>query len=494
MSGVQAAMFGGSAMILLTLLLRKLFGRRLPKRLFPALWCAAAGRLLVPIAIPSKLSIWNLLHRVPGASTAGMISDAPLPFPSLLQTAEKSAAPAANSAQSSPLLLIWLSCSVLLGAYFGIGYVCMVRRFRGAKRMPQPSAAPLLDLFHFSRAPRICVSESRRAPLTFGIFRPTVVMPEDLPVEDARFRLVLAHELAHVRRKDCLRKLLFTVCLCLYWQNPLVWLMVWLANRDMELACDEKVLCTLGPECKKAYAMTLLDMAQRKPAQEPLCSGFAKSGAEDRIRAILSFKRIPAWVGSCVFLAFVLAAGVFATQAVTPSAAPRPEPSIEERAPEEAVAATVEKTIPEAPSSLPESEMQPEAPAYVWPLEDADAEVTDGFGLREHPLSQTAAFHSGVDLAAEAGEHVLAVADGTVVSCEYNEAYGYLLTLSHADGVQTQYAHLQEFLVQPGDTVVQGQIVALVGSSGWSTGAHLHLNVLLAGEPADPLEALAFGV
>ena len=111
------------------------------------------------------------------------------------------------------MLLVWLVCAILLAAYFVIGYACMVRRFRGTRLAPQPSIDALLDRFRFSRDPRICVSSSRRAPLTFGVFRPTVLLPEDLPVGDAQFQLILAHELAHIRRKDCLRKLLLTVCL-----------------------------------------------------------------------------------------------------------------------------------------------------------------------------------------------------------------------------------------------------------------------------------------
>ena len=114
-----------------------------------------------------------------------------------------------------------------------------------------------------------------------------------------------------------------------------------------------------------------------------------------------------------------------------------------------------------------------EAPKYVWPLENADAAVTDPYGMRVHPLTKTEQFHSGIDLAAEGGENVLAVADGTVLDCSYNEAYGYVLTLGHADGVQTQYAHLRAFLVSPGDTVVQGQAVALVGAPGWATALSL---------------------
>ena len=263
MNGVQAAIFSGSAMILLVLALRLLLKKHLPRGIFPVLWCAAAVRLLLPITIPTHLSVWNLLHTSAAAQANGVISDALTPFPSL--ATNSTAKPAADIAGISPMLLVWLVCAILLAAYFVIGYACMVRRFRGTRLAPQPSIDALLDRFRFSRDPRICVSNSRRAPLTFGVFRPTVLLPEDLPVGDAQFQLILAHELVHIRRKDCLRKLLLTVCLCLYWWNPLVWLMVWLANRDMELACDEAVLRALGPDCKKAYALTLLDMAQRNP-------------------------------------------------------------------------------------------------------------------------------------------------------------------------------------------------------------------------------------
>lgn len=248
-------------MILLAAAARLFLKKHLPHRVFPALWCLCALRLLLPITIPTRLSVWNLLHTPTAAQADGVISDVLTPFPSL--ATNSTAEPAADITGISPMLLIWLVCAILFAAYFVIGYACMVRRFRGTRIAPQPSIDTLLDRFRFSRDPHICVSNSRRAPLTFGVFRPTVLLPEDLPVGDAQFQLVLAHELAHIRRKDCLRKLLLTVCLCLYWWNPLVWLMVWLANRDMELACDEAVLRALGPDHKKAYALTLLDMARR---------------------------------------------------------------------------------------------------------------------------------------------------------------------------------------------------------------------------------------
>ena len=354
MNGVQAAIFSGSAMILLVLALRLFLKKHLPRGIFPTLWCAAAVRLLLPITIPTHLSVWNLLHTPATAQANGVISDVLTPFPSLATNSITE--PAADAAGIRPMLLVWLVCAILLAAYFVIGYACMVRRFRGTRLAPQPSIDALLDRFRFSRDPRICMSNSHRAPLTFGVFRPTVLLPEDLPVGDAQFQLILAHELAHIRRKDCLRKLLLTVCLCLYWWNPLVWLMVWLANRDMELACDEAVLRALGPDCKKAYALTLLDMAQQNPKSAPLCSGFAKSSAEERIRAILSFKRIPAWVGICVSVLFVLTASVFTTQAASPSAIPEMELAVQKEIPEENVAVSmpVSEPLPTTSPIMPE--------------------------------------------------------------------------------------------------------------------------------------------
>ena len=496
MNGVQAAIFSGSAMILLVLALRLFLKKHLPRGVFPALWCAAAVRLLLPITIPTHLSVWNLLHTSAAAQTSGVISDALTPFPSLATSS--TAKPAADAAGIRPMLLVWLVCAILFAAYFVIGYTCMVRRFCGTRLAPQPSIDALLDRFRFSRDPRICVSNSRRAPLTFGVFRPTVLLPEDLPVGDAQFQLVLAHELAHIRRKDCLRKLLLTVCLCLYWWNPLVWLMVWLANRDMELACDEAVLRALGPDCRKAYALTLLDMAQRKPKSAPLCSGFAKSSAEERIRAILSFKWIPAWVGICVAVLFVLTASVFTTQAVSPAAVPEPDPAVQEEIPEEnvTVSVPVSEPLPTTPPIVPEQETesetqpQPEVPTYIFPLEDAHAEVTNSYGWQENPVVKQKSLHPGADFAADYGTNVLAVANGIVLDCSYDAAYGYILTLEHENGVQTQYAHLSEFLVNAGAEVRQGQIIAKTGDSGWTTGPHLHLGVLIDGEAVDPLETL----
>ena len=274
MTGLQAAILGGSALILLVLALRLGLQRHLPRKLFPALWCAAAVRLLLPVSIPTCLSIWNLFERTSASAAAGTISRTLLPFPDLTDGVAIASAPSA-SARVSPVSLVWLAGTVLLAAYVSIGCIFMVRGFRSARIAPCPSMDVLLDLFRFRKSPRIRATSSRRAPLTFGVLRPVILLPEGLAAESEPFRLVLAHELAHVKRRDCVRKLLFTVCLCLYWWNPLVWCMVILAGHDMELACDEAVLRALGPGCRKAYALTLLSMAARSPAPAPLTASFS---------------------------------------------------------------------------------------------------------------------------------------------------------------------------------------------------------------------------
>ena len=273
--------------------------------------------------------------------------------------------------------------------------------------------------------------------------------------------------------------------------------MVRLANRDMELACDEAVLRALGPACKKSYALALLDMAQRQIRPSPLCSGFARSGAEERVRAILRFRRLPVWTGALTAALFLLAAGVLATQAQTAVRIPEAPVAVQERNAIQPSASAAQPVIHIDPVVNPDPAVQePEAeetaaPAYVWPLEDADASVTDAYGWTVHPLTQKESFHSGVDLEAEAGQNVLAVAAGTVLDCSYSEAYGYHVTLEHENGVRTMYAHLSAFYAEPGDTVAQGQIIAAVGATGWTTGPHLHLSVFVDDESVDPLEALA---
>jgi murein DD-endopeptidase MepM/ murein hydrolase activator NlpD len=122
------------------------------------------------------------------------------------------------------------------------------------------------------------------------------------------------------------------------------------------------------------------------------------------------------------------------------------------------------------------------------------AKITSRFGTREHPITGREHEHAGLDLAAPEGTPVMAAAAGRVEFAGERGNYGNLVVITHADGGQTFYGHLDEILVEEGQLVSAGQKVATVGSTGLSTGPHLHFETRDAsGSPVDPLPKLADG-
>ena len=123
---------------------------------------------------------------------------------------------------------------------------------------------------------------------------------------------------------------------------------------------------------------------------------------------------------------------------------------------------------------------------FLYPLPYA-VPITDAYGYRIHPLSGTYKWHNGVDLAAGSGTAIYATKSGTVTSACYNEAYGYMVTINHADGYSSLYGHMTNYTVSAGDYVTQGQTIGYVGSTGWSTGPHLHFTIYYNGADVNPM-------
>ena len=116
--------------------------------------------------------------------------------------------------------------------------------------------------------------------------------------------------------------------------------------------------------------------------------------------------------------------------------------------------------------------------------------VTSRFGWRSHPVSGQDDFHTGVDIAAAQGTPVLAALPGVVEQTGYSESYGNFVVLRHSDNLRTTYNHCSEILAREGEQLARGDRIALVGSTGISTGPHLHFEVEVKGLKADPLQAL----
>jgi murein DD-endopeptidase MepM/ murein hydrolase activator NlpD len=113
--------------------------------------------------------------------------------------------------------------------------------------------------------------------------------------------------------------------------------------------------------------------------------------------------------------------------------------------------------------------------------------ISSYFGERMDPFNGEEAFHKGVDFAGDSGADVLAVAQGVVTWAGQREGYGVLVEVNHGNGYITRYAHTSRALVTAGDTVQRGQAVAVVGSTGRSTGPHVHFEVLKDGRQIDPM-------
>ena len=123
----------------------------------------------------------------------------------------------------------------------------------------------------------------------------------------------------------------------------------------------------------------------------------------------------------------------------------------------------------------------------IWP---AHGWLSSTFGGRPDPFTGESGYHQGLDISTEKGQPVFATADGTVEVASYSGEYGNLVTLSHGFGLSTRYAHLSAYAVKVGDQVKRGQVIGYVGSTGHSTGPHLHYEILANGQLINPLQLL----
>lgn len=124
---------------------------------------------------------------------------------------------------------------------------------------------------------------------------------------------------------------------------------------------------------------------------------------------------------------------------------------------------------------------------YIWPVPGT---ITSYFGNRVHPILRKVKYHTGIDIGAPMGTRISASDTGVVIFSSTNGGYGKMIAIDHGAGISTVYAHCSVLLVGSGQTVVKGQLIAQVGSTGFSTGPHLHFEVRKDGIPVDPLNYL----
>lgn len=123
--------------------------------------------------------------------------------------------------------------------------------------------------------------------------------------------------------------------------------------------------------------------------------------------------------------------------------------------------------------------------SFIWPC-PASRRITSGYGGRDAPMEGASSSHQGIDIGAPTGSSIQAAASGTVTIATYSYSAGNYIMVNHGGGVSTVYMHCSELLVSPGQTVTQGQVIAKVGSTGYSTGPHLHFGIRVNGSYVNP--------
>lgn len=289
--------FAGGVLILAIIVLRALTLNRLPKGTFLTLWGVAVLRLLVPFSIPSPASVYTLAETVQVRTAAPA---APVPaadpvaapgpvLPSFVPAGTTAAVPESGAAVDI-WLLAWLAGAAVCGAVFLISYLRCRREFRMALPVEDKQAQAWLAGQSLRRTVSLRQLDRVDAPLTYGLLHPVILLPKGWENERC-LDYVLEHELTHIRHLDALWKLALVFTACVHWFNPLAWCMLVLANRDMELLCDEAVVRRMGLDRRSSYALALISLEEKKSSLGPFASAFNKNAIEERIRAIMKIKK-----------------------------------------------------------------------------------------------------------------------------------------------------------------------------------------------------------
>lgn len=286
-----------SWLILAVVLLRPCL-KKAPKWTRGLLWAVVAVRLLCPVQVESSLSVRNLRPRAADTPTTQYVQyNGKAEKPSLvwteptqteaartpektgnMETAQTVAAKKTHTAYLPPLMLIWaIGVGVMLG-YALVSYLLLRRRTAMAVRLRG----------------NIFLCDALPSPFILGALRPRVYLPSELTPEQQKS--VLAHEQAHLARRDQLWKPLGFGLLAVYWFNPLVWLGYVLFCRDIELACDEKVIRSMSAEEKQDYSRTLLSCSLPRHMVAACPLAFGEVGVKTRIRSILNYKKPAFWL------------------------------------------------------------------------------------------------------------------------------------------------------------------------------------------------------
>ena len=310
-----------SVMIVLTVtVIRALFLHKLPKKVFLILWGVVLCRLFLPFSFASEYSIYTLINRVSAyMRQTSAIAERSITAPSsslaeLYINSVISKFPVTSVASFNWIEVIWCVGAIVTAFAFLIPHIRFCQVNKTAIPVEDDKLNAWIAEHHIKRRVQVKQAENIKIPVTYGILAPVILLPKSLKQSDEeQLRFVLVHELTHIKHFDVLLKWLLFAAVSIHWFNPFVWIMYVLANRDIELSCDETVLLTMGGEfLKTSYAMALISLEEHKLKANPIGNYFNRNSIEERITAIMKIKKITVL---SVVMAFILVAGIITVSA-----------------------------------------------------------------------------------------------------------------------------------------------------------------------------------
>lgn len=284
--------------------------KKAPRWAVCALWGLVALRLLCPFSPESPLSlipdaqpvspeaVWNTVPAMEMAPDATEAPVSPVLEAVLPDGLPVSPTPAQEIVAAASIL--WCAGLAGMALYTLVSYRRLSRRVKGAVRIDG-------NLYQGAAIP---------TPFVLGVLRPRIYLPNTLSREDMPY--VIAHERAHIRRRDPLWKALGFGLLCIYWFQPLLWLGYALFCRDMELACDEKVASALSPSHRANYSQALLNCSAGRRFLAACPVAFGEVGVKERVKRVLFFRRPTLRAVLAAVLICAVIAVCFLTNPVTP--------------------------------------------------------------------------------------------------------------------------------------------------------------------------------
>ena len=274
--------------------------KKAPKWIFCALWGSVALRLICPFSVESALSLIPSFETIPPA----IITSSTPAIDSGIDTVDSIVNPIISfslapdptaSATPAQILIFVLSCGWLIG--MAAMQIYAITSFAVLKHRVS-TATPLCK--------NIKQCETVSSPFVLGLFRPVIYLPYSISETDIEY--VTAHEQAHIRRKDHWWKPLGFIILSVYWFNPIIWVAYILLCRDIEAACDEKVISGGDKDYLKAYSSALLNCSVHRRTIAACPLAFGETGVKSRIKNVMSYKKPAFWIITVALVASVIAA------------------------------------------------------------------------------------------------------------------------------------------------------------------------------------------